>query len=123
MIMIGSTFPTGCSDRRQPRSRVVLSNARVAIVLNPVGPVRVRRILNVESGLNDGLTTPVVLFAIAATAGVGRRMPSCLGDRGKDSPTIKGNERPGVDLHRDQERDFIGGFGTGDSWQVADSDS
>lgn len=36
-----------------------------ATVLNPVVPVRVRRILNVESGLNDGLATPVVLFAIA----------------------------------------------------------
>ena len=34
-----------------------------ATVLNPVVPVRVRRILNVESGLNDGLATPVVLFA------------------------------------------------------------
>ncbi len=31
-------------------------------------PVRIRRILNVESGLNDGLATPVVLFAIAALA-------------------------------------------------------
>ncbi|MGA8047424.1 MAG: cation:proton antiporter [Dermatophilaceae bacterium] len=41
-----------------------------ATVLNPVVPVRVRRLLNVESGLNDGLATPVVLFAIAAIAGV-----------------------------------------------------
>ena len=40
-----------------------------ATVLNPVVPVRIRRTLNVESGLNDGLVTPVVLFAIAATAG------------------------------------------------------
>ena len=40
-----------------------------ATVLNPVVPVRVRRILNVESGLNDGLCTPFVLFAIAALAG------------------------------------------------------
>jgi len=40
-----------------------------ATVLNPVVPVRVRRALNVESGLNDGLITPVVLFAIAAAAG------------------------------------------------------
>ena len=40
-----------------------------ATVLNPVVPVRVRRTLNVESGLNDGLVTPVVLFAIAAAAG------------------------------------------------------
>ncbi len=37
-----------------------------ATVLNPVVPARVRRLLNVESGLNDGLSTPVVLFAIAA---------------------------------------------------------
>ena len=29
-----------------------------ATVLNPVVPVRVRRVLNVESGLNDGLITP-----------------------------------------------------------------
>jgi NhaP-type Na+/H+ or K+/H+ antiporter len=36
-----------------------------ATVLNPVVPVRVRRVLNVESGLNDGLATPVVLFAIS----------------------------------------------------------
>ena len=40
-----------------------------ATVLNPVVPARVRRILNVESGLNDGLATPVVLFAVAAAAG------------------------------------------------------
>ncbi|MFI5100494.1 MAG: cation:proton antiporter, partial [Actinomycetes bacterium] len=40
-----------------------------ATVLNPVVPVRVRRILNVESGLNDGLATPVVLLAIAAAGG------------------------------------------------------
>ncbi|WP_420124300.1 cation:proton antiporter [Nakamurella sp.] len=40
-------------------------------VLNPVVPVRIRRILNVESGLNDGLATPIVLFAIAAAAGAG----------------------------------------------------
>lgn len=40
-------------------------------VLNPVVPVRIRRILNVESGLNDGLATPIVLFSIAAAAGAG----------------------------------------------------
>ena len=42
-----------------------------ATVLNPVVPVRVRRILNVESGLNDGLVTPVVLFAVAAAGAEG----------------------------------------------------
>jgi NhaP-type Na+/H+ or K+/H+ antiporter len=40
-----------------------------ATVLNPVVPTRVRRMLNVESGLNDGLATPMVLFTIAVVAG------------------------------------------------------
>jgi NhaP-type Na+/H+ or K+/H+ antiporter len=40
-------------------------------VLNPVVPVRVRRVLNVESGLNDGLATPIVLFALAAAGSHG----------------------------------------------------
>ncbi len=38
-------------------------------VLNPIVPTRIRRALNLESGLNDGLATPVVLFALAAIAG------------------------------------------------------
>ena len=33
-------------------------------------PARVRRVLNVESGLNDGIATPVVSFCIAAAATV-----------------------------------------------------
>ncbi|MGZ4775495.1 MAG: cation:proton antiporter domain-containing protein [Oryzihumus sp.] len=37
----------------------------VPVVTNPVVPRRVRRLLTVESGLNDGLATPVVLLAIA----------------------------------------------------------
>jgi sodium/hydrogen antiporter len=40
-----------------------------SIMADPAVPVRVRRLLNFESGLNDGLMTPVVLFAIAAIAG------------------------------------------------------
>ena len=39
-----------------------------ATVLNPVVPERIRRVLNVESGLNDGLSTPVVLVSIGALA-------------------------------------------------------
>jgi NhaP-type Na+/H+ or K+/H+ antiporter len=39
-----------------------------ATVLNPIVPVRVRRVLNVESGLNDGLATPIVLLALASSA-------------------------------------------------------
>ncbi len=34
-------------------------------ILNPIVPLRARRALNVESGLNDGLATPVVLGALA----------------------------------------------------------
>jgi NhaP-type Na+/H+ or K+/H+ antiporter len=37
-------------------------------IMNPKVPMRVRRGLNVESGLNDGLATPVVLMALAALA-------------------------------------------------------
>lgn len=37
-------------------------------VLNPVVPMRVRRGLNVESGLNDGLATPIVLVSLSALA-------------------------------------------------------
>ena len=56
-----------CSWRRHWRRPTLGPGA--ATVLNPVVPVRIRRALNVESGLNDGLVTPVVLFAIAAAAG------------------------------------------------------
>ena len=37
-------------------------------ILNPIVPMRVRRGLNVESGLNDGLATPIVLLALSALA-------------------------------------------------------
>lgn len=37
-------------------------------VLNPAVPLQVRRALNVESGLNDGLATPIVLFALGLLA-------------------------------------------------------
>ncbi len=53
-----------------------------ATVRDPAVPGRVRRLLNLESGLNDGLATPVVLFAIAAaagTSGVTTTMPSAVG--------------------------------------------
>ena len=46
-----------------------------ATILDPVVPVRVRRALNVESGLNDGLATPVVLLALAALVGDGEPSP------------------------------------------------
>jgi NhaP-type Na+/H+ or K+/H+ antiporter len=39
-----------------------------AVMSDPAVPGRVRRVLNVESGLNDGIVTPVVSFAIAGAA-------------------------------------------------------
>lgn len=48
-------------------------------VLNPSVPVRVRRALNVESGLNDGLATPLVLLALAALAAEPTEDPSLFG--------------------------------------------
>ena len=45
------------------------------MMANPVVPARIRRLINVESGLNDGIATPFVSVALAgaATAGAGRR--------------------------------------------------
>ena len=39
-----------------------------AVVTNPVVPARIRRMLNIESGLNDGLATPFVILALALAA-------------------------------------------------------
>jgi sodium/hydrogen antiporter len=41
------------------------------VITHPAVPVRVRRILNVESGLNDGIVTPIVLLALSAAAAAG----------------------------------------------------
>jgi len=40
-----------------------------AVVSNPAVPAKVRESLNVESGLNDGICVPVILFFIALAAG------------------------------------------------------
>jgi sodium/hydrogen antiporter len=40
----------------------------LAVVTNPAVAVRIRRALNVESGLNDGIATPFVTFFIALVA-------------------------------------------------------
>ena len=54
-----------------------------AVLNNPHVPARVRGIVNVESGLNDGIVTPVVLIALAGAAsgeggtGLGTRCSSC----------------------------------------------
>jgi sodium/hydrogen antiporter len=39
------------------------------MMVNPAVPARIRRLINVESGLNDGIATPVVLVAVAGAAG------------------------------------------------------
>ncbi|WP_240157180.1 cation:proton antiporter [Pseudonocardia broussonetiae] len=40
----------------------------VPVVTNPAVPSPIRRLLTVESGLNDGIATPVVMLAIAGAA-------------------------------------------------------
>ncbi len=40
----------------------------VPVVTNPVVPSRIRQLITVESGLNDGIVTPVVMVAIAGAA-------------------------------------------------------
>lgn len=40
----------------------------VPVVTNPAVPARVRRVITVESGLNDGIATPVVMLALALAA-------------------------------------------------------
>ncbi|MEU4099425.1 cation:proton antiporter [Streptomyces tanashiensis] len=39
-----------------------------AVMVNPAVPARIRRLLNIESGLNDRIATPVVLIAIAGAS-------------------------------------------------------
>ena len=39
------------------------------MMVNPAVPARIQRLINVESGLNDGIATPVVLVAVAGAAG------------------------------------------------------
>jgi NhaP-type Na+/H+ or K+/H+ antiporter len=44
------------------------------MMVNPAVPARIRRLVNVESGLNDGIATPLVLVAVAGAghaAGIG----------------------------------------------------
>src|SRR5262249_26339877 len=41
------------------------------VMANPVGPARIRRLINVESGLNDGIATPFVSVALTGVASAG----------------------------------------------------
>lgn len=52
----------------------------VPVVTNPVVPSRIRELITVESGLNDGIATPVVMLAIAgAAAAAGLEHPKGAG--------------------------------------------
>jgi NhaP-type Na+/H+ or K+/H+ antiporter len=50
----------------------------MSVVTNPKVPVRIRQTLNIESGLNDGIAMPFLLFAIALA--LAEEMPSLTGD-------------------------------------------
>ncbi len=50
-----------------------------AVMTDPAVPERVRRVLNVESGLNDGIATPVVTVAIAGAAAAGSLQENGVG--------------------------------------------
>jgi NhaP-type Na+/H+ or K+/H+ antiporter len=41
------------------------------VVTNPAVPSRIRKLITVESGLNDGIVTPVVMLALAGAASAG----------------------------------------------------
>jgi NhaP-type Na+/H+ or K+/H+ antiporter len=41
------------------------------MIVNPAVPARIRRLVNVESGLNDGIATPFVLVALAGAQAAG----------------------------------------------------
>ena len=51
-----------------------------AIVGREEMPSRVRDLLNVESGLNDGLSLPIVLILLTAVSGKGPHVPVVLGE-------------------------------------------
>ncbi|MCW7990814.1 sodium:proton antiporter, partial [Streptomyces platensis subsp. clarensis] len=38
------------------------------MMVNPVVPAKIRRVINVESGLNDGIVTPLVVLALAGVS-------------------------------------------------------
>ncbi|MET4647043.1 NhaP-type Na+/H+ or K+/H+ antiporter [Streptomyces atratus] len=50
-----------------------------SMMSDPVVPERVRRLINVESGLNDGIATPVVVLALVGAAGAAGAGPDANG--------------------------------------------
>ena len=56
----------------------------MAVVTNKLVPARIRRVLNVESGLNDGIATPFVTLFLALTISVEGHEGSWLADAGSE---------------------------------------
>ena len=52
---------------------------------NPKVPVRIRRALNIESGLNDGIATPFVLLFLAYAAATEGQASGALAEQRGDS--------------------------------------
>ena len=67
----------------------------MAVVTNPAVPVRIRRALNIESGLNDGIVTPFVsVFLVFVISGVATEHWTAHADR----------RAPARSRHRDRSR-------------------
>ena len=56
----------------------------MAVVTNKIVPARIRRVLNVESGLNDGIATPFVTLFLALTISIEGHEGSWLADAGSE---------------------------------------
>ena len=65
------------------------------VMTNPAVPARVRRLLNIESGLNDGIATPVVLVAVAGVAVAETAASSGPGRRGGRAGAGRSHRRRG----------------------------
>ena len=70
-----------------------------AVMSDPAVPARIRRVLNVESGLNDGIATPVVMVAVAGAATAdsiaGSPEPRRRAGRSRHRPRCGGRSRSG----------------------------
>ena len=85
------------------------------VVADPHVPLRIRRTLNVESGLNDGLATPIVMFFIAGA----------VGEAGSGMTLTSAIEDLAVGLLTGAAIGFVGGvvlrFARNREWPTADS--
>ena len=59
------------------------------MMVNPAVPARIRRLINVESGLNDGIATPFVSVALAGAATGGQVADAIHPHEGEESPACR----------------------------------